>query len=239
MWLTIVSTAIFAAIHLWVGRLSVLDRVPRSRWLSFAGGVAVCYVFVHVLPELAEHSDSWDSEPAARIAYLVALAGLAVFYGLERAIKVSRDRHRMRHASDQPQAFAFWLHIASFAAYNLMIGYLTASREQTGTTADFFYVAAMALHFLTNDFGLRHDYKQAYDHTARWLLVVSVATGALLGLVQDVPETAVSVLFAFLAGGIVLNVLKEELPEERQSRFWPFAAGAAGYAVLLVVSQSP
>jgi hypothetical protein len=37
-----------------------------------------------------------------------------------------------------------------------------------------------------------------------------------------------------MAGGVILNVLKEELPEERQSKFWAFALGAAIYAALLV-----
>jgi len=60
--------------------------------------------------------------------------------------------------------------------------------------------------------------------------------GWVVGLVVEVSEAATSTLFAFLAGGIVLNVLKEELPEERQSRFWPFAAGAAGYSVLLLIA---
>ena len=31
-----------------------------------------------------------------------------------------------------------------------------------------------------------------------------------------------------------MNVLKEELPEERESRFWAFAAGAALYSVVLL-----
>jgi hypothetical protein len=38
------------------------------------------------------------------------------------------------------------------------------------------------------------------------------------------------------SGGIILNVLKEELPEERKSRFLPFAGGVVGYAVLLVLA---
>ncbi len=50
------------------------------------------------------------------------------------------------------------------------------------------------------------------------------------------PEFVVGILFAFLAGAIVLNVLKEELPEERQSRFWLLAPGALGYAALLLVA---
>ena len=33
-----------------------------------------------------------------------------------------------------------------------------------------------------------------------------------------------------------MNVLKEELPEERQSRFWAFAVGAASYAALLLIA---
>ena len=41
-------------------------------------------------------------------------------------------------------------------------------------------------------------------------------------------------LTAFLGGGVVLNMLKEEVPSERQSRFWAFAGGAVGYAALLL-----
>ncbi len=31
-----------------------------------------------------------------------------------------------------------------------------------------------------------------------------------------------------------MNVLKEELPEERKSRFWAFALGAVLYAAILL-----
>ena len=57
--------------------------------------------------------------------------------------------------------------------------------------------------------------------------------GTALGLATEVPEAVIASLVAFLSGGVVLNVLKEELPEERESSFWAFAAGAAGYAALL------
>ena len=45
---------------------------------------------------------------------------------------------------------------------------------------------------------------------------------------------AITLLTAFLGGGVILNVLKEEVPSERQSRFWAFALGMAGYAALLL-----
>jgi zinc transporter ZupT len=69
---------------------------------------------------------------------------------------------------------------------------------------------------------------------ARWILAGAVLGGWALGVAVELPEEAIAVLFAFLAGGIVLNVLKEELPEERESRFLPFLLGSAGYAALLL-----
>lgn len=51
---------------------------------------------------------------------------------------------------------------------------------------------------------------------------------------MEIPEPAIAVLIAFLSGGIVLNVLKEELPRERESRFWALALGAAIYTAILL-----
>ena len=53
---------------------------------------------------------------------------------------------------------------------------------------------------------------------------------------QFLSALLLSALFAFLAGGIILNVLKEELPEDRQSRFSAFALGAIAYAAVLLLT---
>ena len=47
----------FALIHVVGGQLSFLRVTPRSVWLSAERGVSVDYVFVHLLPELAEHQE--------------------------------------------------------------------------------------------------------------------------------------------------------------------------------------
>lgn len=235
--LTGACAAGFALIHVFIGRLTFLDIVPRSRWLSFAGGVAVAYVFLHILPELSGHQDTFaraldlSDRAAEGWVYLVALSGLALFYGLERAAKASRRSS----ADDRVESEILWLHIASFGIYNILIGYLLLHREEAGVWPLLLYAAAMSLHFVTNDFGLRQDQKEEYDASGRWVLAAGVVSGWGLGLVASLPPIAIGFLFAFLAGGIVLNVLKEELPEERESRFWPFAWGVAAYSVLLIV----
>ena len=89
---------------------------------------------------------------------------------------------------------------------------------------------------MVNDFGLRKDRKGAYDSLGRWVLAVSIFLGWAIGLFLGISEAALGVLFGFLAGGVVMNVLKEELPEERKSSFWAFALGAAAYAAVLLVA---
>ena len=238
--LSVLFACTFALVHLGIGCLTFLNRAPRSRWLSAAGGVAVAYIFLHVLPELAAHQETFSRElgtsraTAEGVVYALALVGLVAFYGLERAIKVSRNAVGHPSREDQPAPGAFWLHIGSFALYNLIIGYLLLHREENGSASLVIYGVAMTLHFVTNDFGLRQDHKTRYDRVARWILAAAVLGGWGLGSVADLPEVWIAFLFAFIAGGVVLNVLKEELPEERESRFWPFVAAAAGYAVLLL-----
>lgn len=93
----------------------------------------------------------------------------------------------------------------------------------------------MALHFVVNDSGLREHYRDAYEHVGRWVLAGTVFVGLLVGYVTRVEEFLLSLLLALLAGGIVLNVIKEELPEDRQSRFWAFSTGLIVYAIILLL----
>lgn len=233
--LTAVFAAVFALIHIFIGKLRFLDVIPRSRWLSAAGGVAVAYVFLHVLPQLSVHQETFSRElglggrPAEMLVYAVALIGLAIFYGLERAAKLARARA----ANGRGHARPFWLHIGSFGLFNVLIGYLLIHRQETGTRELLLYSVAMALHFVTSDFGLHKDHRELYDRRARWVLAAAVFAGWGLGVAVMLPKIAIGFLFAFLAGSVILNVLKEELPAERESRYWPFVLGGVAYAAVL------
>jgi len=230
-----------ALVQVLAGKLRFLEGIPRSRWLSLAGGISVAYVFARLLPELAEAQERLGEAAGgvlARLehhAYLLALAGLASFYGVERATVDSRDRRREREGTDASAAPAFWLSISSFAFYTGLIGATLEDEADAGRRTLVLFTFAMALHFLVNDYGLREHHKLAYTRVGRWLLAGAVAAGWMLSQLVEVPETAFVAVLAFLAGGVVLNVLKEELPERRRSRFSAFVVGAAGYALLLQV----
>jgi hypothetical protein len=232
-----------AFVHIVAGKLRFLAGTPRSIWLSGAGGVSVAYVFVHVLPDLAEAQQRFREHAAHRgwlaslelHTWLLALTGLAVFYGLERLVK-QHQRRQSERGKDSSEAGVFWIHTGSFALYNVLFGYLLHHRETPGLWSLAVFGVAIGLHFLVNDYGLRQDHKQRYDHIVRWILALAVLAGWVLGMTITVHELGTAAVFAMLAGGIVLNVMKEELPEERESRFWAFASGVAGYAAVLLAT---
>lgn len=233
----------FSLVHVFGGRLVFLSAVPRSAWLSGAGGVAVAYVFVHLLPELAVHQQALgdrarDAGVMASLeshAYLIALAGLVLFYGIERFARTALQAQGDDDGERTPLP-VFWFHLWAFAFYNVLIGYLLIHREESDVRGLIIYAVAMTMHFLVNDQGLRQQHGTTYHLYGRWILAAAPAAGALLGVTTDIASPLLSAMFAMLAGGIILNVLKEELPAEQESRFSAFLLGAAAYATLLVLS---
>ncbi|MDQ4045379.1 MAG: hypothetical protein M3173_08020 [Chloroflexota bacterium] len=241
LFVSLVAVVLLVLVHLFIGKLRFLEGTPRNVWLSIAGGVAVAYVFVHLLPNLSGAQEVIAEAAEAmlgsleRHVYLLALVGLVVFYGLERAARGSRKTRRDTKGKDAASSGVFWLHVTSFAAYNLLIGYLLHSRGlEEGRQFTILFAIAMGLHFITTDFGLREHYKGSYEGIARWIFSGALIIGWVVSFAGGVSEGVRAILLAFLAGGVVLNVLKEELPEERESRFWAFALGAGLYAALLL-----
>ncbi|MEP6464517.1 MAG: hypothetical protein ABJC62_14150, partial [Frankiaceae bacterium] len=74
-------------------RIRTLPGIPERALGSFAGGLAVSYVFLHLLPELAEGNEAIGEAldnvvrpaPLTDLAiFAIALAGFLLFFSLER-----------------------------------------------------------------------------------------------------------------------------------------------------------
>jgi hypothetical protein len=223
-----------AVVHLFGGKLEFLNDIPRSRYLSFGGGIAVSYVFVHILPELNKHQRVIEeSIPVFGFlnhhVYIGGLFGFLLFYALERHVKKSEKKGGSENFKG-----VFWIHITSFSFYNMLAGYLLVQPLKEEMRELLLYAVAMGIHFLVNDYGLSKEHKNPYQNMGRWLLASSILIGWAFGRFVFIPDTVVALMFALLSGGILLNVMKEELPEERDSSILAFLAGAALYTILLL-----
>ena len=227
-------------LHVYAGHLPISGTRFERHWASFGAGVSLAYVFVDVLPLLARHEMSLAPQGHGagngliQSVYPIALAGLAAFYCLELIAR----RQRLTHSSN-PQATSaedgvFWVHMAAFALYNGVLGYLLRETEDHGLFACLLLFVALALHFVVTSTSLRQHHQLLYDRYGRWLLAFTVVCGYLLGTQYMVEPTTIALLWAIVVGGLILNVFKDELPEHRNASMPAFLSGLAGYTALLI-----
>lgn len=200
---------------------------------SFAGGIAVTYVFLHLLPEIVLGNeaigealqDVVDPTPLLELAiFLVALLGFTVFYGLERLAA-----HQVRAGG------VYGVHLGAFMVYNAVITYTMPLRIRTGLPFAVLFVVAMGLHFVLTDRGLAETYGSRFRTSGRLLLAGALLVGWVLSVVAAPTRTlVVSLLTALLGGSVLLNVFKEEIPSERRGSFGYFALGLVLYTSLLL-----
>ncbi len=230
-----------AFVHAFVSKLKIFSFIPEFRWMSFAGGVSIGYVFLEVFPELSHAQEAIEHSEIPLFAYLenhvylLALLGLLMFYGLDILALKSRQTNKINNNQDSAHHTVFWIHIAGFTVLNVIVGYLLQELTSHTLLQCLLFFAAIALHFFIVDHGLREHHQVPYDKYGRWLLTAAIMVGAIAGQSLHLGEAGISLVWSFLAGSIILNILKHELPDEIQSCFFSFMTGAALYTTLLLI----
>jgi hypothetical protein len=221
--LSLVAVLAGSGLHLVAGRLH-RGAAIRPSWLTAASGMSVAYVFVHLLPELAEVQDRWlEARPERALYWLKSHIYIAALLGVIVALGLDRVAHRRQHM--------FWLPLMSFAIYNALIGGFALRLHTVPQTL--LAVIAFGAHFLINDHALQRRYGGAYVQFGRWLLASSLVLGWIVTRWLHPPVIIMAAILGTISGGIIMNVLKEELPE-RESRYLPWVIGALGYTALLL-----
>ncbi|GEN51534.1 hypothetical protein [Alkalibacterium pelagium] len=226
----------FSFIHL-SSRHFKLRLFSVNQFTSFVGGISLAYVFFHLIPTVQGYEHEVmetfhiSSQNASHLIFGSMLVGIVVFYFLELALKSSRLKLAKR---DFSTSGIFWAHIGSYFLYNFIIGILLSNQRFETTFTALLYLFAIGVHFMTNDWVLRHHFEKLYDRYGLKLLVASVLLGWLLGLTIHISHTYMGLLEAFVAGGLILNALKDELPACKGSGMTSFMVGLVFYSGLLM-----
>ena len=238
-----ISALLFAAIFLFGGRVAFRSgHKGYRRFLSFAAGIAVAYVFVDVMPALGRMRDMVMQQPGGfqRLlpeysVYLWALAGFLLFYCLEALVAVApcdAEHHAGGPVATPP--WLAWLHIGGFALYAWMVSYIMVWKLHE-PLALCIYAVAMGMHLFPVACHLGHHYPEVYNRRGAPVLALASVLGWITGMALDIPEPILVNLVAVVAGGVIVNSAIAELPKEGERRPWAFLTGALVYATLLLV----
>lgn len=240
---TFSATVIFCVAFYHGRLLDTLNHIGRRVAISAAGGAAVAYVFVHLLPEieaaaeLVRENTRWTGPLISYAVHVATMVGFVVFYGVEELIVRKSTKDKNSRIGEAARAHPlFVVHIVAFFGYAWLVGYLLVRPLESTFVPMGFYAAAMTLHFLSVAYGLRREHGVLYSKIGAPVLAAGAVSGWGSGIVLDLPHQVVAGLFGLLAGGIIANTMISELPREKEGKFLPFVIGALVYTVLLLLA---
>lgn len=225
---TFFSVVVFATVHLLAAKTQQMNFFSQGRLLSIGGGVAISYVFIDLLPKLSE-SDTLVKQALSGIfpyferhVYITALLGFLLFFLVDRAQKQGLKSN------------AFWLSLGSYSLFNFLIGYAVADQNNPEVKPLYLFTLAMGLHYFTNDYALNVAHGDDYQYFGKWILIISLFFGWFVGLWFILTPTAVALVSAFIGGGVIMNVIRHELPQNNPNSLTAFLWAAITYMIILL-----
>lgn len=224
--LTFVVAIALVAIHIWYKRIHGFLYKSESIATSFGSGLAIAYVFMHLLPELEEG----DRALGAPI-HFITLIGFLVFYGMQRFASTSKTEETGKHNS-----LIFYIQLAFYSLYNFLLIYAIPEAIEQSFPLVFIYIMTMGLHLLSSDYSLGKEYAQQFNSWGRYVLVAVIVAALLIDIfIEPANELVADVLIASLAGSLLFKTFHQELSETENSSFLWFFAGVVVYLLLWLV----
>ena len=81
-------SCVFRIFHAFVAKLNISKLIPEFRWISFAGGVSIGYVFVEIFPELSHAQEELEHSSIPFIAYLENHVYILAMLGCQKCSNV-------------------------------------------------------------------------------------------------------------------------------------------------------
>ena len=238
LWISsILCVTAIASAHWLAGKVATRPDREQVRWASFGGGAGMAYVFVHLLPELASHGQALSQAPGMEtfaptpiteaLLFLIALAGIMATYSLD--VLATHERKAGRVARS--------LHTLNFAAISYLYAYSLPSLISTGLAYGILFTIAISAHVLLADRTMDARHPAIYRTRMRWVGTAALVLGLLhAALLHPVDDLHLAIATAFLGGGLLMAVFREELPAIDRARLGWFVAGTASMTSLLLLA---
>ena len=199
--------------------------MANQRMISFAAGVAVAYILLHLFPQIAGLSIVRGD-----VLFLLVLAGFTVTHVLGRYMHISHHKspHMKAHSG---------VHLAYFFLYNFLIGILLTRIGSQGLSQGLlFFVPFMlyiAVETLPKEFHLKSTMaKILYAAAPLWGAIASTFFPQIPTFTAlHFPE-----LISIVTGTLLYIVIRQSVPSNRESKPLYFVIGAALYSLVILWS---
>ena len=225
--------------HWLAALISHRPDAEQHRWASAGGGAGLAYVFIHLLPELASGGRTISEAvnmhrylPTAMtesLLFLVTLVGVVIPYALN---VISQQHPASRRWTGSAR-------LATFALINYLYAYSLPSLLTTGISYGVLFTVAISTHILLAERTLAREHPTAFRRRFRWIGCTALVVGSVqAAALHPVSDLTLALATAFVGGGLLISVFRQELPDTDHSRLGWFGLGLMGMTTLLLVATS-
>lgn len=211
--------------------LNLFHKIDEAILNSFAAGIGVVYIFIHMLPQLAHGQyvllKSYGEKSLfgnVFAIYIMALIGFIFFYLFDQ-ILVYTDRLPTKVYEKTIERSIYWANVFFVVAYNIMIGYVVGSYNLNSISYQIIFLLAYFIHFVALKWGIYHVSPALYNDRARYPIILGLFIGYFIALFFNISESVFIIIEALITGAMILMVFKHELPNEQDSRNTAFLTG--------------
>ena len=239
---TLVAAVLLAVAQLFGPSIRQGMRRHAELATSFGGGLAVAYVFLQLFPEIEATHDWFGDE-----IHVVTLVSFLAFYALELRLLLRSERRLAAtrtepvsggdHAEASPghSPAVFWWHLAVGWFYTFMVIFALPHEVSGDFELTVLTAVAIGLHLVYKDYVLRSHHSSAFEYKGQLALAAAPIAGWLAHILITPPDIMLDLFVAILAGFLMQNVFRDELPSAHTARLSWLFGGAAAFTLLAIL----
>ncbi|MBI2134696.1 hypothetical protein HYU09_01785 [Candidatus Woesearchaeota archaeon] len=191
----------------------------KMKFISFAAGVSISYIFLVMLPEIYIGSVNIN-----RLLFLSILLGFGIFHIIEKYIRQNFTGPQLRKEHR-------FVHSATSFAYFFVVGFILVKITEVNIVDSALLSIPIALHIIIDSLPRRSTKK----YHLRVLHASSAFLGALVASFIGIGAAGNAALLGFVGGGLLYMVVRESLPRDREGKPLYFITGLLLYTIVIMV----
>lgn len=217
--------AFLSIVHYLSHRVSSIMERHHYKLLSFNGGLFLALLFLILLPEVVEFSDSVS-------VYLLILLGFVLFH--------FTSKYLYQHVKNKKEMLGELktLHEVGFFIDHFMLGFVLVTSAQF-TPLGYLVAVPILLHTISSSLAMQHIHEEAKTGLNKIVLSSSTFLGALVAVVLVIEPRVQAAILSLILGMLFYIGIKDFIPREEKGYPFLFAAGVGLMIVIWVVMGHP
>jgi len=196
--------------------------VFKQRLVSFAAGISVAYLFLHLFPQLYSSIIGAD-QSYQQLTFFLMMAGFISYHIIEKWIYQHARRDEIVKEVEIEHSLTLFF-------YHFIIGFVFVSLLHDGLENGLLYFIPLSLHIIINALPHSHRFR---GNGVRLFFTSAPLLGAVVGSFFILPTLVQTTLLGLIAGILLFIEAREIVPKRRGESIAFFMVGVALFTVVI------